>query len=380
MAFTYYREATLSGGWHDACIGIQVNSQDIPNNRSNITIKLRVQERVNASSFNTGGADFRLYLDGVVKATTDTFDWRDMTTTWEDQISWTGNVTHESDGTLSVSLDAYIDTNVGAGTYSPTAVSVPLPTIPRGSIIGTPTLSILENAFSVPTTKYSGYDRLDILWGTTLIKRINNYISGASITFTEAELQTLYNARLDVSATLTFQLKTYTSTAYTTQIGSTSSKTDVGTFSINSTLATTPTFVYLESVFTSGVTKKISWYYDVLKLYVNNVLIKTVNGFTNGAAVTLTDEELLAGYNALKSTTPEMNPTISLKLDTYLASNLTHKVGSQSVVNYAITTRGTILRNIGGVWKNCIPYIKVAGVWQKCLVYGKIAGVWKRGV
>lgn len=297
-------------------------------------------------------------------------------------------VYHNADGTMpSLGLSAYYPFT---GTYGghnfagegiTAATTVALDTIPRGSIIGTPTLGTLENSFSVPTTKYTGYDRLDILYGDTLIKRIDNYVSGAAITFTETELQSLYTAMGAASGTLTFQLKTYTSTAYTTQIGSTSSTTKVGTFAINSTLGTS-VFVYdsLENGFSVPVTKKCSWYYDVLKLYVNNTLIRTINNYVSNANVDLTDSEILAAYNALKGTTPEMTPTVALKIDTYLASNLTHKVGAQASITDTITTLGSIRMKIGGVWKNCLPYIKVNGIWQKCLSYIKVSGTWERGI
>jgi len=232
MAYTYYRTAALTGGWHEARIGLQVNSQSQVNNTSNITIRLEVHETVNASSFNLSTANLWISLDGVNKASKTSFDWRSLTSTWivEPSMTWTGNVTHDPNGTLTISLDANITTGTGAGNYSVTAQSVALPTILRESLIVSPNVSALQDSVDVTITHYTGYDRLIVLIGSTVIKTIDGYTTGASFNFTNLELQAIYNASPVKTPTLTFQLKTYTTSAYTTQIGSTKSDTAVGTF------------------------------------------------------------------------------------------------------------------------------------------------------
>ena len=104
MSYSYYRQAVLSGDWHSARIALQVNSQDVVNNRSNVTMKLQVREDTNAHSYNLiETADFWISIDGTKKATKNTFDWREYVTgTWYDQLSWTGYITHNTDGTKSI--------------------------------------------------------------------------------------------------------------------------------------------------------------------------------------------------------------------------------------------------------------------------------------
>lgn len=380
MAFTWYSEAQLSGTWHIASFGIQVNSQDVANNLSNITVKLRVKERVNASSYNSNGsANFWITINDGVVASKNTFDWRSLTTTYVDQLTWTGNVGHNADGTLQIKLQAYIFTNVGAGTYAPAASWPVLPAIPRGSIIGTPTLSALEAPFTVPTTRYAGVDYLHIYCGGTAVKIIYNFQSGGTVDFTDAELQSIYNLSNSASPTLTFYLVTCTDTNYNVIIGSISSVTKVGYFSWG-TAPGVITMSYLEQAFSCVAAKNVSWYYNVLRLLVNGTAVKTVENYIGGTEVYLTDEEILAAYNLLIGTTPEMSPTITLEIKTYLAANKTHYLGVNTATK-AITTPGTIAMKIASIgWKNCIPYVKVAGVWKKCIAYDKISGVWKRGI
>lgn len=42
-----------------------------------------------------------------------------------------------------------------------------------------------------------------------------------------------------------------------------------------------------------------------------------------------------------------------------------------------ITTIAGARVNVGGVWKNAVPYVKVNGIWKVARPWGRIAGVWK---
>lgn len=230
MAYSYYREAKLTGGWHTARLAFQINSQDIATNKSNVTLKLQVREDVNAASYNlTGSAMLWIKINGVIKASKTTFDWRNYVTgTWYNELTWTGDLTHNADGTLSITLDGYIETGVGAGDYNPTDQTVVLTTIPRTSVLGTPVFATLEKAFTVPITKYSTtfYDVLTATIGSTLIKTVNGYTNNASVIFTDSELLAAYNAlNDDMTPAVVIGLKTYSSSAKTTLIGTATSKT-----------------------------------------------------------------------------------------------------------------------------------------------------------
>lgn len=50
--------------------------------------------------------------------------------------------------------------------------------------------------------------------------------------------------------------------------------------------------------------------------------------------------------------------------------------GAWSSGNSFFTLPGGRLRS-GGIWKNGVPYVKVAGVWKPAVPYVKVGGVWK---
>jgi hypothetical protein len=176
-------------------------------------------------------------------------------------------ISHNADGTKSISLNMSYDSEVSLGIGTITEAAIALPTIPRGSVIGTISDFNVEDGCSVPLTKYSESftDTLVIKIGDTTIKTIEDYTNGAAIVFTESELIAIYAAIEDIADTFTFQITTY-----------------------------------------SGVTE----------------------------------------------------------------------IGDDSS-----TATGTIIGNghlkVGGMWKNAIYYLKVSGVWKKTLVYLKASEVWK---
>ena len=116
----YYLEAT-------------VNSQNVTNNTSNITLHHYAQSTNSIVGAYTGSATSKLsYNNNFVINRTQSMDFRDCKLV--DMGSWTGNVTHNNDGTLTLSLHAEFDTN---GPSSVTGGSVnatwTLPTIARKS-------------------------------------------------------------------------------------------------------------------------------------------------------------------------------------------------------------------------------------------------------
>lgn len=45
-----------------------------------------------------------------------------------------------------------------------------------------------------------------------------------------------------------------------------------------------------------------------------------------------------------------------------------------------VTTQPAARINVGGVWKNAIPYVKVNGVWKQATPWVRSAGVWKETI
>ena len=86
----------------------------------------------------------------------------------------------------------------------------------------------IENAFTLPINKYVSdyYNVVEVRNSnnTTLVKTINNAVNGTSVTFTSSELNTIYtmdNNRNQLPLVFYMDLKTFTNSSKTTQIGTT---------------------------------------------------------------------------------------------------------------------------------------------------------------
>lgn len=174
-----------------------------------------------------------LYVDNVLK-TSGAIVKSSSPATWIDPIYWYFPnwcyIYNKVSGTVPVSFRLY-----GGGrdyTYNYNMNIVPansvLLTVPNFTI---DTATGVGNAFSVPITKTVStlYDVLTIKLGSTSVATRNGYTSG-NVTFSAAELDDIYQIiTTSNSATFTFELKTYTNSSKTTQVGSTSTKTATGT-------------------------------------------------------------------------------------------------------------------------------------------------------
>lgn len=138
-----------------------------------------------------------------------------------------------------------------------------------------------------------------------------------------------------------------------------------------STLETVSDFA-LEKSFSVPVTKYSSSFADTLEIKCGNTLIKSIEGYTNGAAINLSVSELLNAYKTLGSSNRgEFTFNLITKNgDTQVGTSAKTAVGSAN---------GTTKIKVNGVWKNAIPCVKVNGVWKKAVAFTKVNGVWKRG-
>jgi hypothetical protein len=159
MAYEWYKIAGFSGGWHSGEIGINVVSQDVAGNYSVVDIAFRVRKDVTSSSYNLGGANMFIALDGVTKLSSNSIDFRSYVIgNWYYQLqALNQTVYHNPDGTRNISVRGYCATGVGAGTYDQTQ-ALALPTIPRKSSISslTPTVDVNgTNAVTVAISRAS---------------------------------------------------------------------------------------------------------------------------------------------------------------------------------------------------------------------------------
>lgn len=186
-------------------------------------------------------------------------------------------VNHKSDGSGTVRVRTWMDTDISAGVVEQTK-TLALKTIPRASTLDSLTSS--TSTFDSPLTyKYTPkskdyYNRCNIALNIggeyTAVKTINLGPSSntsqitATVTLSEDELATIYNKLTNTSnGTLRFTLRTYTSSGYTTQVGDASYKEislsipAVNDLTPTATLTLTPVsdFTADEAIYVKGLSK-----------------------------------------------------------------------------------------------------------------------------
>ena len=125
---------------YECRLGYQVNSQDITNNTSNVT--LRLECRSISSSYSTkGSSGLTSVIDGTTVKSNAAVDMSN-TNVWQDFGARTITIAHNADGTCSVSKSGSFTCTAGSSQYSlssgSASVTVAPATIPRAT---TPTVS-----------------------------------------------------------------------------------------------------------------------------------------------------------------------------------------------------------------------------------------------
>ena len=132
---------TCNGTYGSDCriyLEYTLNSQSIANDTSNITLHLygqAINSNVGAYNFNNQSIA-NIKINGATKVSSNTLNMDFRNKKKVDMLNWTGNVAHNADGTLTITISGYFDTN---GPSSVTTASVSykwtLPTIPRTSSV-----------------------------------------------------------------------------------------------------------------------------------------------------------------------------------------------------------------------------------------------------
>lgn len=171
---TLSNSARTSKNQYDLIVSLKLNSQNIQNNTSNVTVTLQLKS--NYAYFQQYACSGSLSLTGASPGSYSaqySFPSLYSTITLK---TWTGNVTHNAEGsyTVTASRNHIQRRNIRRGHGSVSLSGVTLPrAIPRASVLGTiPAFTYDGNAgvgaaFSVPVTRYySGfYDVLTISVG-----------------------------------------------------------------------------------------------------------------------------------------------------------------------------------------------------------------------
>ena len=207
------------------------NSRSIENNTSNITVSLKVK----CTAFSDGAYNLvtkpsvSLTVNGAAKTPTisiiDTRDYKECTF-----ATWTGNVTHTDDGTLSCPISAsfthYGSKSLDAGTASGSAS---LDTIPRASTITSSSDVTLGNNCRVKWTPKSASFRYKLKfaignWSHTTGAIHPNKTAEHTYSSYAVPIDAAYEFKTK-TGTMTVTLYTYSDSNATEQIGSADSET-----------------------------------------------------------------------------------------------------------------------------------------------------------
>lgn len=134
-----------------------------------------------------------------------------VSTSWVLFKTYTDTITHNPDGTKSVTITASLNGCGGtslAGLTSSASGTATLGTIPRGSVLGDIEDFNIDDTITIPITKNveTYTDNLVISYGETTIKTIDPIVDGAEVSFTEEEKNVIKSLMTSPSIDLTFTL------------------------------------------------------------------------------------------------------------------------------------------------------------------------------
>jgi microcystin-dependent protein len=282
-----------------------LNSQNITNNTSNITVNqyLHCSGGYNGSVYNgyhTSSWNLNVAGSTVVSVSGGDIDTRNQI--YLNLGSWTGDVGHNADGSLSITLSGSFSmgsSQLSGGNVSGTWT---LPTIPRASTITTFDNFTIGNNIPVVISRKSVSFTQDIhlyVGGTGVCSRANvpdNY----TLVLSSAEQDIIYNAIPNAtSAGMVLYCLTYSGG---TQIGSTQSKS--ATASVSSSIV--PTFT------TVTATETVTNVNTIVGLFVQNLsqIKYDITGAAGVKGSTISSYQITvdgAVYNGISVTTGVLN-------------------------------------------------------------------------
>ena len=207
------------------CVG------DIAMNESSVVVKLQYK-RTNTGYTTNGTGTFSLTVNGDTVSATKTLTITENE--WVTAITWTGYLTHDNDGNLTLSISASGSIPVTTLKSSSVSTSVKLYTFPRASTLDLvfKTVKYFNEVMTFQFTPKSGsfYNQLKIslnLNGTLIA--VKTHILGrqiaaqktATVALSKDELAIIYNKLPNSTyGTLRFTLLTYSDEGYSSQVGS----------------------------------------------------------------------------------------------------------------------------------------------------------------
>lgn len=129
----------------------------------------------------------------------------------------------------------------------------------------------------------------------------------------------------------------------------------------------------LEDYLSCTFTPYVDTFTHSLDVSINNESIVTVNPYTSGSTVTLTNAQILHAYEAMGTA---KSADFTFSLTTYNGGT---SLGTKTKVGTG-TCAGTSDIRVGGVYKRALPWINDNGTWKKALGFSKDGATWKRGL
>ena len=346
--------AGTSGGWSTPhfrfYLDVKLNSQNVTNNTSNVTVML-LGQAVNDYWSGTS-ITYTLELSkgtSPVTASFSGFSYSEYNSgTIKTIVSTTQNISHNSDGTCTFTINGTGPGNSG-NIHAPNSFNfynsglgfnITLPTIARASTLSGP------NAYSVSSTststgltltiepKASYYHKLVWKIGSTTIKT-SNITTAHDSDFTELIKDSELLAAISTSsATVTAALSTYSNSGLTTQIGSTVTK-DIGVTINTSEIKPTVSGVAITGVAALGnisASNLVAGYSRPKVTWTSTVPTNTT--YTVSVSITSTT----AGIPAIEESKSNQTSPYSL----------TSTLPSSTSADYNITAKVTITDSRGG--------------------------------
>lgn len=240
----------LSGGGGNYRLDLTVNqsSQSIPNNTSVVSWSLVIYKTAGSGYWSYNTASWNVNIGGQTRSgTISGYDFRNYTSLTLGSGSVT--ISHNADGTKSISNSGYFSGDIGSGTASG---NLALSTIPRASSIGNISGNMIGSPVTVPINRAS----------SSFTHTVKATFGSYSTTLTGQGTSAVFTPPLDwaraipngTSGTGTITLTTYNGS---TQIGSSVSKN----FTLNVPASVVPSFTTIShSEYVADVANKVGSY------------------------------------------------------------------------------------------------------------------------
>ena len=325
--YSYYAE------WSESNI-------NVANNTSDVTVNVYVQKIGNYNSEGSNNSN-TLYIGGTPYTTSGLYIDMNPETTPRLVASGTKTVTHNADGSKSITISCSGSLPYGNG-YGPQSGSlsatVSLTTIPREAYVTNSVNFTLGNNIPLTLSNAGNFYVQSLLYvNSTLIKTTNHgRVTSATITPTSGEVDSMYaqipNA---TSCAMYVRIKTYSDSGYTSQIGSNKDKT--GTMSINQT-TNKPTFTDFA---VANLDKNVA---NTDKY--SNVLVTSSTSTLLGS-----DAKVIKGYSKLRATVSVANKMVALNSATavkyrFSAGSLTKDENYSAVADVTLDIDNVLTKDV----------------------------------